>query len=286
MVSNTVNRIYGYEDYRHFLREFFTEKKSLAKTFSHRAFALRAGFNSPSFMLLVMDGKRNLSRESTAKIVKAIGLSGRALEYFETLVIYNQSDKEAEREELRVALERLRRQSSFYRVNDEQFAFYRHWYYPVVRELAIDPKWDGSFSQLGESVMPPISEDDAREAVDTLCSIGMLRKNTDGTYSREEPAVTAADVPSAVTRPVRRQYIRLAERAMDSLPMDQRHISALTVMMSEEGYSKICEKIDELRQAILAEAVDEEKAAKVFQLNLQLYPLSRDIVRSQRHRSR
>ncbi|HAJ79861.1 MAG TPA: hypothetical protein DCO75_08820, partial [Fibrobacteres bacterium] len=53
--------IYEYEDYRSYLRDFFSAQKKSNKNFTHRYFAKMAGFSLSSFCLHVMAGRKNIS---------------------------------------------------------------------------------------------------------------------------------------------------------------------------------------------------------------------------------
>ena len=59
--------------------------------FSYRSFARAAGFSSPNYLKLVIDGQRNLTAEMAARFAQACGLLGSAADYFCTLVAFNQA---------------------------------------------------------------------------------------------------------------------------------------------------------------------------------------------------
>ncbi|MEO0606297.1 MAG: TIGR02147 family protein, partial [Myxococcota bacterium] len=63
-----------YLDYRRFLHDWFEWKKTENARYSHRLFARRAGVRSPSLLLLVTEGKRNLTAVTTAGFCEAMGL--------------------------------------------------------------------------------------------------------------------------------------------------------------------------------------------------------------------
>ncbi len=269
-------RVYEYENYRCFLKDYFREQKQLRATFSHRNFARRAGFSSSSFCAHVIEGKRNLTEKSVKKIIRGLRLSGRAAAFFENLVFYNQAKSIEDRERHFREMERLRKASEFYRINQDQFAYYDEWYYPVIRELVVHSDWEGDYNQLAQQVRPAITPEKARKAVGTLVDIGLLVENTDGTFSQKHQSVTAGGVPSAVTRKVRKEYLLRALEATEELPVDQRHISGLSVAMSEQLYRKTIAMIDEIRVRILheAEAEDESLVDGVYQINMQAFPLT------------
>jgi uncharacterized protein (TIGR02147 family) len=277
MAGIILKKIFEYDNYRFFLRDYFHEQKEITTVFSHRYFARKAGFSTSSFCAHVIDGKRKLTEDSIAKIVKGLGLRGRGATYFRLLVLYNQAQTVQERESYFSRLDHLRRSSEFYSVKKEQYAYYDEWYYPVIRELAVNSDWNGDYSCLAALVVPPIQPEKAKKAVETLLSIGMLSRKEDGTFALLHETVTAQDVPPVVTRKTRREFIQLAEEAMEKIPIDARHISGLTVLMSNKKFEQITVLLDELRKSILSESLEDRKKERVFQFNFQAFPLSEDI---------
>lgn len=89
--------IYDYYDFRKYLNDYYNYKKANSKGFSYRYFAKRAGFNSGSFLKLVMDGKRNLSEDSLDKFINAMELSEDEATYFRALVGLGQSQTNREK---------------------------------------------------------------------------------------------------------------------------------------------------------------------------------------------
>ncbi len=82
--------IFQYRDYRQFLYDFYHYKKLTNPYYSYRLFSMKAGFRAPNLLKLVMDGQRNLTRESTEKFTRALKLSDAEATYFSELVYRNQ----------------------------------------------------------------------------------------------------------------------------------------------------------------------------------------------------
>ncbi len=275
--NTALERIYEYDNYRFLLRDYFAEQKRLKSAFSHRFFARRAGFSSSSFCAHVIEGKRNLTLQSVRKMVRGLGLSGKPSSYFENLVFYNQAKSVEDREHYFHQLERLRRSTAFYRIRRNQWAYYDRWYYPVIRELAVHASWDGNFEKLGALVSPPITAEQARQAVETLQQAGLLVEADQGGLRQSSEAVTAEKVPSAVTRRSRKELLLRAIEAMERLDVEKRHIAGVTVALSERLYRQAVEQLDTLRKEILQAALEERDVDKVYQFNFQAFPLSRSI---------
>jgi uncharacterized protein (TIGR02147 family) len=270
----TLERIYEYDNYRFFLRDYFKEQKRCRACFSYRYFAQRAGFASSSFCAHVIDGKRNLTVESLRKMMRGLKLTGKAASYFEAMVLFNQARTVEDREHWFKVLERLRKSTQFYKINQKQYAYYDEWYYPVIRELAIYADWHGDFGKLGKLVLPSITADMARKAIETLVSIGLLIAHPDGTWRQSSEAVSAEDVPTVVTRKTRKEFMLMAIAATESMCIDKRHIASTTVSMNEATFREITAMLDEVRKKILEAGVDCSKVNHVYQFNFQAFPVS------------
>src|SRR5689334_749136 len=89
--------VYGYLDYRAFLRDHYAAKKASSRAFSYRSFSKRAGVASPNYLKLVIEGKRNLSAKMAERFGHACGLDADASRYFVNLVAFNQAKTSIER---------------------------------------------------------------------------------------------------------------------------------------------------------------------------------------------
>ncbi len=275
--NSLAERIFEYDDYRTFLVDFFEEQKRLKSFFSHRYFAQRAGFSSHSFCAYIMEGKRNLSHGSIKKMLKGLGLDGKKAQYFEALVFYNQSKSTSDREESFKLLQRIRKSTDFYRVNSKQISYYDHWYYPVVREAAVYANWGGDFAKLGKLIRPSITAEQAREAVETLVAIQLLQREADGTYLQPALVVTAEKLPGYVFKNARREFYQRGVEASDSIPKEERHLAYTVLAMSNATFQEAARMLDEVRKKILVLALEDEQVDGVFDLNMQLFPLTQPI---------
>ena len=82
--------VYEYVDYRAYLRAFYEAEKAQRAAFSYRYFARRAGLASPNFLKLVIEGKRNLGKESVLAFATALDLNAEETEFFNDLVAFAQ----------------------------------------------------------------------------------------------------------------------------------------------------------------------------------------------------
>jgi uncharacterized protein (TIGR02147 family) len=272
-MSKNMN-IYHYNDYREYLRDFFAFKKQTDSTFTHRSFAQKAGFSSHSFCRYLITGKRNLSPDGAAKLCTAFEFSKKESEFFMLLVEFNQSFSVEKRDELFRLLNLLRRNSTFYKINKQQYDYFDKWYYPAVREIVVYSDWRGDFAKLGSMLNPPISAAEASRAVKSLTEMGLIYCNADGNWLQNSDAVVAENLPSHLVKKARAEYFKLAIEASENIGPENRTLSCATVALSSDAYAKVVRMLDTLHEQVVALASQGGTPDKVYQMNLQLFPLS------------
>lgn len=269
--------IYRYEDYRLYLKDYFALQKATIDGFTHRAFAKLAGFSSSSFCLHVMQGRKNLSGDSIQKLLSAMNMEGAPAGYFETLVHYNQAKTLHDREFFFNDLNKIRRKTLFYQVNKHQFILYSEWYFSVIRELAVYSNWNGNYQQLGSMVVPPLSAEKAKKAIESLVKAGLLIYNEDGTLRQNSPVVSADDAPAVIVNKLKKDFMLKALEAEEKFRKPAKYSSSATISMSMQSFNKAKGMIDELRQQLLTMALNDSDVDQVFQVNFQIFPLSEPI---------
>lgn len=75
MEKRTKTSIFDYSDYRQYLADCYLNKKASNPSYSHRVFAKQAGLSSPSHLLMIIKGTRNLSLKTIPKFAEGLKLS-------------------------------------------------------------------------------------------------------------------------------------------------------------------------------------------------------------------
>lgn len=275
MKSNQIiENIYKYDDYRIFMDDYFKAKKSEKASFSQRYFTSKAGFNAHNFCTLVLQGKRNLSTDSIQKIIKAIGLRGKASTYFEHLVYLNQAKSLEDKEFYFKRLKQTRKNTQFYQLHKEQFFFYESWYYPVIRELLAIYDWKDDYEMLAKAVRPSISSLEARKAVELLESSGMICKDDNGHFYLTNKFVTSEQVPDLIKKKARRDVLLKGIETIDTIDPRQKYAAYSTVTMSKRLYEEVRGILDDTRQKVLTLVDEDNTADEVYEVVFQVFPVS------------
>ena len=266
--------IVEYSDFRQYMRDYYEERKRCS-VFSWREFSKLAGFTSSSYMKVVCDGKSKLSRVGVERTGQAMGLVGFEMEYFRAMVEYGQAETEAKK---KAAYENMLAIAKVHKVRvmeGDLFEFYDSWHNPVVRELA--PLMPGATpGDMGKMCYPEVTAADVQKSLSFLTRAGLLKKAGNDAFVQAETSIVGTpDATRLALRGMHGQMSRLATSAVE-LPVDERHFSGITMGLSRRSYERIASLIDEFRQHI-AVAAEDKDIEQVYRLNLQLFPLSKNV---------
>lgn len=271
-------QIFDYMDYRQYLRDFFFEKKREYHFYSYRLFSQRAGLKSPNFLKLVIDGDRNLSKQSVYKFAKALALARKETDYFENLIFFNQSSTIEEKKLFLARLMKYRKRGDVKRIDEAEYEYYSNWYNLALRELVCAADFRDDFKRLGAALIPSISATEASRSVELLLRLKFIERNPDGTYHKTSPSLTTGkQIRSLAIANYHREMLRLADDALERFRPEDRDISSLTLSMSLKTIPLIVERLQQMRNELLEIAEEDEKVDQVVQVNLQLFPLSQKV---------
>lgn len=275
-MSDWIPDIYGYLDYRAYLRDFYAAGKQHSSAFSYRYLARRAGFASPNFIKLVMEGQRNLGGDSPERVATAFGLAGAEAEFFHKLVAFDQATETSDRNEAYAAIAASQRFRTARRLEHDAFEYLSHWYYPAIRELAAradfreDPEWVAS------QLRPRVRAREAERALEVLFGLGLLVRSAGGSVSRGEPSITTGhEVAVLAARNYHYQMLDRARGSIEAFSREQRDVSALTVCIPNDLVDELKSRIHRFREELLELCDSSSDPEVVYQLTVQLFPLSR-----------
>ena len=269
-----MNPIVEYSDFRKYMRDFYEDRK-LRSAFSWREFSKNAGFSSASYMKGVCDGKSKLSRIGVERTGAAMGLSGFEMDYFRAMVQFGQAETEEKKTEAYKKMIAIAKTYKVRTLEGELFQYYDTWRNPVLRELA--PIMPGATpGEMAKMCYPEISAAEVRDSLDFLTKSGLLKK-VDGNFEQSETSVKGTtDATRLALRGMHREMSKLATPALD-LPKEVRNFSGVTMGLSRESYRKIEGVLDECRRQIIDIAAEEKNIEQVYRLNLQLFPLTKNV---------
>jgi uncharacterized protein (TIGR02147 family) len=258
------------------LDDWFRSKKQNNSRFSYRVFARRAGQRSPSLLHHVIDGKRNLTGPTTDAFCRAMDLNREQADFFTFLVQLDQARNTEERNRAWERISATRRFRAARQVEGEGFRYLSHWYYPAIRELAHRPDFKADPAWIAATLQPAITVPQARKALEALISMGLLIQDEDGdVVPSEASVVTPHEVAALAAFNYHQGMLARAVEALEVVAGDERHYGAVTAAVPMSLIPRLKREIAAFQEKILDLCdAETDDAEAVYQMNLQLFPLS------------
>lgn len=267
--------LYTFLDYRAFLRAWFEARKAANPRYSHRLFARRAGQKSPSMLLLVMDGKRNLAPRTVAAFSDAMGLDDDERAFFTELVRLDQADTPGARANALSEILKTTRFREARRLDSDALAFFTHWYFPAIAELAHRPDFVGDAAWIARTLCPAITEDQAAEALQALLDLGLLAPDAHGVpRPTDAQVVTPHEVLDDAVNHYHAGMLARARDAIGTFRSEERHILGITTAIPERLVPELKARLNDVQKELLS-ACEQEPKERVYQVSIALFPLSR-----------
>jgi uncharacterized protein (TIGR02147 family) len=266
-----------YQDYHQYILDYYTERKRCS-AFTWREFAKIAGFASGSYLKLVSDHKTRLVQEGARKTAIAMGLLGYEYDYFMLLVQYENAKNDQQKKKCFEAMQEITSAHKIKLLGSESYAYYESWLHSVVRELA--PNMPGAKPlEIAKAIRIPVTAAEINDSLNFLLKNKFLTVDENGNYHQSDKLISTGrlDFVSIPVHSLIKQMGEFALQAFDDLPISERFFSGLTMGVTEKSYNKVIEELKECRRKIFTAVSAEDEAEKVCRLNIQLFPLTKNI---------
>ncbi len=272
--------VFEFKDYRLYLDEAIKLKRSDNPKLSFRLISKKIGYTSPNFILLVIQGKRNLSPDSIKKISQFLEHDNVQKEFFKNLVLLNQSETFEEKLEFSKKLLSSKSVSEKKHITQDLIDYYSSWVNIVIREMTLlsnfkdDPDW------IQQKIMSDVSKKDVRDSLQTLVNLKLLETDGKKGLKASHQDIRAPDeLRSEFVRAFHLEMILRASQALTNVDQDLRDITSVTIPVSLELLPVIKKKIAEFRHSITEAVKDSAGSTDIYQMNIQLFPLTKTEVK-------
>lgn len=242
---------------------------------SLRAVSRRHGFGSVATLSMILAGQRKITAEVADKLVDILKLKGARRKYFLALTERARTTDPEKRARLEETLFFFRKMATCRELDWKQYEFLSQWYFVALFVLVGLPGFSRDAVSLARRLGRGVTAKQVEHALSTMLSLGLLVEK-DGTLRQAEGPVlkTGEDVQHLSVRQFHRQVLRKASEAIE-LPRERREFTGLTFACAPSQLPKLKEKIRQFREEIdhFAESLPEKE--EVYQLSLQLFPLTR-----------
>lgn len=267
--------IFQCADHREFLQKSLAGRKT-----GLRALARKAGFKSAGHLSMLIKGERKLTNRSAELLAQALELKGRkrALLFAFSRLDAGRTDKE--RNQAREEIQRLKSYRPEHRLSAAQYSFLATWYYPAIYALLENVTGTMAPSAIAQALGRGVTSTAVTKALEDLALLGLIAKDERGEGWRPLHAALATpeDVRDLAVGKYHRNMIALAEEALQ-LPLSAREFNGLTISVPERLLPSVKERIRRFRDELNETLSRERDPGDVYQLNLQLFPLTRGLDR-------
>ena len=258
-----------------FLQNYLSRKKTNNPSYSLRALARDLKL-SVSFVSAIMTGKKTPSAERLQRICDVLEIDEFGKQQLQ-LLFGKEILKKKRIDTKTFDANQNQIQSLYQPSNRKVLDFLSPWYYPAILDLSTcenfqsDPAWIAH--KLGLKI------DVARIAIEQLLNAGLLEQNPTGELCKSQLKLRIPTRESKMQ--IRRYHTEMMARATRELnqktqekDFKQRLISGITTAASPEKIQQAKERLNDVLHEI-ADFLSDGDCTEVFQINLQLFPLTR-----------
>ncbi|MBK9579067.1 MAG: TIGR02147 family protein [Fibrobacteres bacterium] len=270
--------LHDYTDFRIYLRDVLAwHRRRGDESFLQRELLKRLGVASTGFISNLVAGRKNLTPTQIRRFAEILEFSESDALYFDALVHFGQSKDQSQRQEWLERLSQLRT-VALETLAPKGMSMFSHSEAVFLYEYLTISEFDGDFERLGAAFDPPVSGDRIREALAVLESSGLVERDEKDRLRVCSTAVSSGPSPSSQDLAnFHRRTMALARRSLSQTPQPERDLSVLTLGLSDDGFRRIRSEIAHFRRRLVAIALEETRADRVFQLNFHLFPVTRTL---------
>jgi uncharacterized protein (TIGR02147 family) len=265
MNTDYENTAYDELEFRFWLQNQFSRRCKKNSKYSLRAFArlLRMDASSVSQILL---GKRKVSIKLIKSICEILCANPTLIDKF--------SEQSKKRFTINSGLPPTQQQS-YSLLSQDAFNMISDWYHVAILELFSIPNFEGTVSACAKALN--ISNTQAKIAVERLMRLDLL-KSHNGKIARSKMLITnfKPGMTSSAHKLLQRQILQKALDAIDNVDSSEKDITCMTMAVDSRKLMEARELITKFRRE-MSRFLENGKRNKVYQLAIQLYPISKEI---------
>jgi len=273
----------AYTNYREYLKDVFEYRRKKTegqlRPYSYSDFSAAADIRSPNYLKLIIQGERNLSLDMCKKFGRALKFDKAEQAEFEALVFYGQEKDSLGRNQHLKQLSEIRSQNALNAgsIDAETWEKVPGWLSWVLYSL-IDQKGVLFTAQALKKILRhKVTEKEINEALDKLVQAGDIVIEN-GHARKTSHMISGADkIPAALVRKLQAELIYLGLESLYKEEPTDREISGFTMAMTEDEFKWVRHELRKVRKDIqskLMMAREKQPGQRVYQVNVQLFPLS------------
>lgn len=265
--------IFDYQDYRVFLKDHIAGLRSRSALFTYRYVGRKVGMDA-SQVLKIVQGALHLSEKKIAVFSAFCNLENQEADYFRLLVLFN---KARVPEQARLYFEQMLALTEVptLQIARDQYAFFSQWYNTAVWCALAVFRCDSNYAELGAFLRPVVAASEVEEALVLLERLGLAERDADGFWrSTQRNLSTGNQWRSLAVTQFQKKMGELGALALEHFPKPERDYSTLTLNVGASMLEELRELTEEYRRSVARLCNQCEQVERVYQLNIQLFPLT------------
>ncbi len=268
--------VFTYVDPVEFLAALYQKVKAEEDAYSYMQFSEDLGFSKSNVVHLMLRGKRPITVKSGEKMATAIGLKGMEKKFWLHLVAFHHASGEIERGQLMSEIVELRARS----VEDapdlqNQLDFFTEWFHSILFEMASLKDFSDKPEDIAARLEPRIRPEQAKKSLAVLEGLGLLVRKNGKLRPSNSQLSTGDEVATLGVVRYHQNMIELGRRSLTAFDADKRDVSSISFACTEEFAKEIKKEVSSFRKKILAMAESLDEKDCVYQMNIQLFPVTK-----------
>jgi uncharacterized protein (TIGR02147 family) len=274
-----------YVDYRQYLADFYKhrvqESQGQLRPYSYSDFSAAADIKSPNYLKLIIEGKRNLSMEMCKNFSRALKHNRSQAKEFSLLVRYAQEKDPMQRNRNLKELSeyRAKRMLKAGEIDQKTWEQVSNWLVWVLYAMVDQKDLRFEACTLIKYLKGLANEAQIQQAMDQLIKAGDVVVDPESKKARKTGnTISGVDqIPAELVRKIQSELIYLGLESMHKYTAHEREVSGFTLAMTKKEYEWVRFELRKLRKQIQKEIAmkrEEGPGERVYQMNLQLFPLT------------
>lgn len=268
--------IFEYTNHLDCLKDIYlAARKSRGSKVSHATISLKLGYTSRGAWGHILKGVVKLKPEQIKIIAIFFNLHEQEAKYLDLLVKHNQAERQ-ERFKYKRLLSKFRKENKRF-IDDEMHHFYEEWLNTVIRNLcSCDDFKKTDYAKFNSHLMKFKFPDLViKNTIKYLLDHDYIKEDKNGFLRATDRFVVNNTQKGIDTlNNFHLDMMNFAKKAVKEIPKNERQISSLNVSVSKQGYDLIIESLQECRSKIKSIIEDETDCERVYQINLQIFPMT------------
>ena len=270
------DQIYNFVDPREYLAYLLEQKQTLNKRYSLRAFARDLGLENHGLLSLVLSKKRTLSVKFLNQVINRLQLENSEERYLKILVRFHNAENDDDKALFSELIHEMRPDHTFDKISIEQSRALTDWRYLAVIGLVLLKDFNESPEWIANAIGRNIDSKTAAKILNELINVKLLFRNDNGELEFSSEDVLGPDeIPSGRIKKVQKEFLGLAQDAIDEQDIEQREFFQYTIGLNHEDVVEAKKILKDFRIKFVTKFKN-DKADHLYQFGFQLFQLNKN----------